>query len=297
VSNAAAAEDTRTMAEIQGATSPAWLGRTRGRLLLDALGGVRQNWRKLWQLLALVAAYLRPKLVRRRLQRLQALGHIDVLPTVSQLLVAGRDQMIVSAAEETRVFYRSQGIPWVFHNVRRFLSGPATMLDPIGLFSPRDTLVEHVLQTFHRHPLYDLQLLSAHEGGVAEMARQANALLAGTHPNGRALTSLIEDGSYHARLPTEIAAFEANPLVPARPIPAGLVEDAHLMLAMDQFKDLRGFVRYASRLRVGAFTAVRVWVTAGFDEFFGGLLGLKLGPRRIEVAACDPELGALHPSA
>ncbi len=154
-----------------------------------------------------------------------------------------------------------------------------------------------MLQTFHRHPLYDLQLLSAHEGGVAEMARQANALIAGTHPNGRALTSLIEDGSYHARLPAEIAAFEADPHVAARPIPAGLVEDPHLMLAMDQFKDLRGFARYASRLRVGALAAVRAWLTAGFDEFFGGLLGLKLGPQRIEVTACDPELVVLHPGA
>ncbi len=52
------------------------------------------------------------------------------VPTVPQLLVAGRDQMIVGAAAETKMFYRSQGIPWVFHNLRRFISGPATMLDP-----------------------------------------------------------------------------------------------------------------------------------------------------------------------
>ena len=76
-----------------------------------------------------------------RLERLRALGHIDATPTIAQLLVAGRDQMMVSAAEETKLFYRSQGIPWVFHNLRRFISGPATMLDPIGLFAPRDTIV------------------------------------------------------------------------------------------------------------------------------------------------------------
>jgi hypothetical protein len=171
------------------------------------------------------------------------------------------------------------------------------MLDPIGLFSPRDALVEHVLQTFHRHPVYDLQLLAAHEGGVEELERQAKALLAGTHAHGRALESLIEDGSYHARLPAEIAAFEADPHVAARPIPNGLVGDPHLMLAMDQFKDLRGFARYASRLRVGTRTAVLAWLTAGFDEFFGTLLGLKLGPGRITVAACDPDLVARHPGA
>ena len=37
---------------------------------------------------------------------------------------------MVSAVEETRIFYQSQGIPWVFHNLRRFLSGPATLLVP-----------------------------------------------------------------------------------------------------------------------------------------------------------------------
>jgi hypothetical protein len=294
---AAPIAENRSMAELQGATPPPWLSRPPRRLLADVLGGVRQNWRKLGQLAALVAAYFRPKLVRRRLERLRALGHIDALPTVPQLLVAGRDQMIVSAAEETRLFYRSQGIPWVFHNLRRFLSGPATMLDPIGLFSPRDALVEHVLQTFHRHPVYDLQLLSAHEGGVEEMTRQARALLAGTHPHGRALTSLIEDGSYHARLPAEIAAFEADPHVPARLIPTGLVGDPHLMMAMDQFKDLRGFARYASRLRVGIVAAIVAWLTAGFDEAFGTLLGLKLGPKRITLEACDPEIVARHPGA
>src|SRR4029079_1294556 len=136
---------------------------------------------------------------------------------------AGRDQMMVSAAEETRMFYRSQGIPWVFHHLRRFISGPATMLDPIGLFAPRDAIVHHVLQTFHRHPLYDLVLLRAHEGGVEAMAAQARQILDGTHPHQRALASPIEHGGHHATTPRGIAAFRADPHEPARPIPPGLV--------------------------------------------------------------------------
>ena len=128
------------MAERQGATPPGWLARPRRRLLADVVGGARQNWDKLVQLFGLLAAFVRPRLIRQRLERLRALGHIDVLPTVPQLLVAGRDQMIVSAATETKLFYRSQGIPWVFHNLRRFISGPATMMDPdSGLPSLRRT--------------------------------------------------------------------------------------------------------------------------------------------------------------
>jgi hypothetical protein len=286
-----------SMAARQGATPPPWLGRPRWRLLLDVLGGVRANIDKAVQLVGLLMAYVRPSVLRARFERLEALGHVDVVPTWAQAVLAGRDQMMLSASEETKLFYKSQGIPWIFHNARRFLSGPATMLDPIGLFSPRDTIVEHVLQTFHRHPVYDLVLLRAHEGGVEELARQADALAAGGHPHQRALASLIEDGAYHARLPREIQDFRADPNQEARPIPPGLVTDAHMMLAMDQFKDMRGFARYASRLRASVPRALLAWLAAGFDEAVGSLLGLKLGPVRIHVDACDPDIVARHPGA
>ena len=286
--------DETAMAQRQGATPPAWLGQSRLRLFLNSLGGPRQNWDKLRQLLAMLAAYVYPPLVHQRLQRLHALGHIDALPSIAQLLVAGRDQMIISASAETKVFYRSQGIPWIFHNVRRFLSGPATMLDPIGFFAPRDALVHHVLQTFHRHPVYDLVLLRAHPDGVAEMAQQIAQLRNGVHPHQQALTSLIEDGAYHARLPADIAAFAADPLMPPRPIPPGLLSDPHLMLAMDQFKDVRGLARYASRLHVGLAAAIWAWLAAGFDESLGPLLHLRLSPTRVDVAACDPDIVARH---
>lgn len=140
------------MGAIQGATPPAWLARSRWSLLRDVLGGWTQARDRLRQLLGLLLGFLRPGLVRRRLERLRSLGHIDVVPTTAQILVAARDQMFLGAVKEAKMFYRSQGIPWVFHNFRRFLAGPATVLDPAGLFSPRETIVHHVLQTFHRHP-------------------------------------------------------------------------------------------------------------------------------------------------
>jgi hypothetical protein len=282
------------MAQIQGATPPAWLGRSRWRLLADVLAGWRQNLDKLAQLAALVLAFFRPSLVRARLQRLRSLGHIEQAPSLPQLLVAARDQMIVSATEETRIFYRSQGIPWIFHNVRRLLSGPATMLDPVGLFSPRETIVHHVLQTFHRHPLYDLVLLRAHPDGVEELERQARQILEGSHPHQRSMASLIEDGSYHARLPGEIAAFRADPFEPARPIPDGLVADPHMMAAMDQFKDLGGYTRYAARLPVGWGAALRAWLAVAFDETLGPLFSVRLGPRKVDTAALDPDIARRH---
>jgi len=293
--------NTTSMAAIQGATPPSWRGRGRLRLLADAMGGFRQNVDKLVQLLGFVLALVTPARVRARLERLRDLGHVDAVPSLAQLLVAGRDQMIVSASTETKLFYASQGIPWIFHNVRRFISGPATVLDPIGLFATRDAIVEHVLQTFHRHPIYDLVLLRAHAAGLEEMEKQARQMVAGTHPHQRALASLIEDGAYHPRLVEEIAAFRANPYLPARPVPEGLVDDAHLMLAMDQFKDIRGYTNYASRLQVSAGQAFVAWLLVAFDESVGYLLGKTLGPKRVDPAACDPDiqtrwLGAPHVS-
>jgi hypothetical protein len=278
------------MAERQGATPPAWLGRSRVRLLLDVIGGPRQNWDKLVQLVGLLSAFFRPGLLRRRLERLRALGHIEVIPNMRQLLVAGRDQMIVSATQETKLFYKSQGIPWIFHNARRFIAGPATMLDPIGLFSPREVIVHHVLQTFHRHPLYDLVLLRAHEGGVQAMTDEANQVLDGSHPHQRALASLIEDGAYHQRLTRDIQEFAHDPHMQARSVPAGLLTDPMLMLAMEQFKDIGGYTRYAARLRVGWWQVVVAWLFVGFDETIGSLIGRRLGPGHVRSEACDPDI-------
>jgi hypothetical protein len=288
--------DTRaSMAEIQGATPPAWRGRPWWSLLADVLGGWchrRQMKDRVGQLAGFVAALFRPRLVRARLERLRALGHVEAVPNTAQLLLAARDQMMLGASEETKLFYRSQGIPWVFHNLRRFLSGPATMLDPIGLFSPRDALVHHVLQTFHRHPVYDLVLLRGFPDGLEQMERQAEQMRAGTHPHQRALASLIEDGSYHARLVGDVRAFRADPSIPARPLPAGLVDDPDLMLAMDQFKDLRGFTNYAARLHASMPAAVGAWLLVAWNETLGAALRVKLGRGRLRVECCDPDVVA-----
>ena len=85
-----------------------------------------------------------------------------------------------------------------------------------------------------------------------------------------------------------------NPNAPARPLPADLVEDPELMLAMDQFKDLAGFTRYASRLRVGWPRAIAAWLIAGFDETMATLLGVHLGPKQVNHTACDPPLLSAH---
>jgi len=160
------------MTEIQGNTPPTWQGRSVASLCLSVIGGWQQNLDKLRQFMGILSSIVRPGLVRSRLQRLADLGHCTVLPTLPQLLVASHHQLSFSLGADTRAFYKAQGIPWTFHNLRRFVAYPTTMMDPVGLFSPRDTIIHHVLQTFHRHATYDLVLLRAHPGGLEEMQSQ-----------------------------------------------------------------------------------------------------------------------------
>ena len=282
------------MNTIQGNTPPTWLGRSRWTLLLDVIGGARQNWQKVIEIYRMCAAIVRPSKVQQRLERLKQLGHCEATPSMSQLLVASRDQLSFSLGADTKEFYRSQGVPWVFHNIRRFIAYPTTMMDPVGLFSSRDTVIQHVLQTFHRHATYDLVLLRSHEDGLEEMKAQLEQLADGKHLHQRSLDSLIEDGSYHERLRRDVAEFIDNPLVEARPIPAGLVSNKHLMLAMDQFKDIRGYTNYASRLRVGPLQVVKAFAQVAFNETIGEFINVTIGPKTVQIDACDQPLVSKH---
>lgn len=284
----------RAMTDVQGNTPPPWKGRSALSLWAASIGGPRQNLDKLRDVVATLATFARPSVVRARLERLHTLGHCDATPTIAQLLVAARHQLSFSLAADTRLFYAAQGIPWNRHNLRRFVAYPTTMMDPVGLFLTSEGIIQHVLQTFHRHATYDLVLLRAHPGGLESMQRQLDELAAGTHPHQASLESLVEDGSYHDRLRRDVPAFIADPHVPARPIPEGLVDDPLLMLAMDQFKDVRGYVRYAAQLDVGVGDALVAFVQLAINETVGDALGFQVGPQTLRVDCCDADLVDRH---
>lgn len=282
------------MTQVQGNTPPPWQGRSTWDLCLSVLGGWRQNLDKLREVVGVLSAAVRPSIPLGRLKRLVDGGYCEALPAMSQLLVASRHQLSFSLGADTKAFYAAQEIPWTFHNLRRFVAYPTTMMDPLGLLSPRETIIQHVLQTFHRHATYDLVLLQAHEGGVESMLAQLDQLAAGTHLHQRSLDALVEDGSYHDRLRQDVSEFAANPRVAPRPIPPGLSDDPLLMLAMDQFKDVRGYTNYAARLSVGPLDVAVELVRLAINETIGGAVGWTLGPKTLVVAACDPELVARH---
>jgi len=282
------------MNKIQGNTPPNWKGRSTWLLWIDVISGWKQNCHKILEIGRMLFAMARPSMVRSRLERLKSLGHCDKIPTMPQLLVASKDQLSFSLGADTKEFYKAQGIPWGSHNFRRFLAYPTTMMDPVGLFSSRDTIIQHVLQTFHRHATYDMVLLNGHENGLEEMQKQLHQAMSGQHLHQRSLDSLVEDGSYHERLKHDVAEFIENPLVEPRPIPTGLSPDPYLMLAMDQFKDVRGYTNYASRLPVGGIDVLKAFVWVAFNEPIGESFNMKIGPKTLAVAACDPDKVARH---
>ena len=116
----------------------------------------------------------------------------------------------------------------------------------------------------------------------------------GAHLHQRSLDALVEDGSYHDRLRRDVPEFARHPHIEPRPIPDGLVEDPHLMLAMDQFKDFRGYTDYASRLNVGSLDVLKAFVLIAINETIGELFRIKLGPKTLEVQACEPALVERH---
>ena len=287
-------ESAQSINEVQGNTPAPWKGRSEWSLWWACVGGPRQNLEKLTEVLGFFSALVRPRIVRERLQRLHDLGHCDALPTIPQLLVASRHQLSFSLGAETKKFYEAQGIPWTRHNLKRFVAYPTTMMDPVGLFLQKNSIIQHVLQTFHRHATYDMVLLRAHEGGPEEMQRQLDQLAAGTHPHQRSLDALVEDGSYHDRLRRDVPEFVANPHVEARPIPDGLVPDPLLMLAMDQFKDVRGYIAYAARLDVGWWDTLKAFTYLAINETIGGPLGVEVGPKTLRVDCCDEAFVERH---
>lgn len=166
---------------------------------------------KLRTFITAVSNYGREDLVRARLERLRALGHIDSVPNRIQRIVGAIDMMrffIVPAAAD---YYDEKGLDFRFHSLLRFLDDPASVIDPTGFNSTRDNIIGHVMQVVHANPEYDFQLLDTFEDGMEEMERQVRDLLQGRHPRAASILAIVEEPDYHQRLLDHIMAHRAAP--------------------------------------------------------------------------------------
>jgi hypothetical protein len=169
---------------------------------------IRGKLERAWYALA---NYAFPRRIEGRLRTLQQLGYIRRVPNRTQMIFGSLDMFrffIVPCAAD---YYRSKSIDFGFHALLRWLDDPASMMDPTGFMSHRDAIIGHLLQVTHADPLYDLQLLSAHEDGLDQLELQIDQMIAGTHPRAESIGAIIEDPEYHARLRDYVREYRIDP--------------------------------------------------------------------------------------
>jgi len=198
--------------------------------------------------------------VRPRLVRLQELGWIEEVPTRIQRMVGALDMIrfwIVPCAAD---YYRSKGINFYFHTLLRFLDDPASLIDPLGLNSTRDTIIGHVLQVVHANPDYDLQLLESFVDGLDAMEAQVRSILEGTHPRAESILATVEDPEYHARLLEHVARFRSCRGQQDSLLRENIRDDQHLQVLERTFGELPNAMRYFAKMpttRAGAIRHLR----------------------------------------
>jgi hypothetical protein len=180
-------------------------------LLRRAAGSPTQLLAKGARFTRLLARYGSGGGARRRLVRLHRLGFIERIPTRVQLATGALDMMRFFINPAAADYYASRGIDYWFHLTLRFLDDPCSLGDPLGLWSSRDAIIGHLMQVVHANPVYDLQLLSAWEGGLDALEAQIEEMIAGTHPRARSIGAIIEEPAYHGRLLDFVRAWRRDP--------------------------------------------------------------------------------------
>ena len=220
-----------------------------GKLVRRAVGGRRQLAGKLRRIGRTLRLWLDREEVERRLRTLREAGLVRECPGPAQLFFGGLDMMRFVVEPAAREYYGERGISFGFHQLLRVLDDPTSMIDPTGFFSDRDTIIGHVMQVVHFHPVYDLQLMEIWLDGLAEFERQVQEMVDGTHPRHGTIGAIVEEAGYHERLLDYVRRYRADPqtpeLVRQQDTPR---QDPAFVAAERTFATLPGFVAYCTRL-------------------------------------------------
>jgi hypothetical protein len=217
-------------------------------LLRRAMGDRATRREKLRRVVTILRSYGDEDRAMSRLERLRERGWIDVVPTRLQRIVGAIDMLrffIVPCAAD---YYRDRGINFVFHTLLRALDDPASVVDPTGFGSDRDTIIGHVLQVVHANPDYDLQLLDSFPDGLAEMEAQVLQILDGTHPRAASILATVEDQDYHRRLHEHVRAFRSSPRDSSPLLRDNILDDERFRRLERTFGGLGTTLRYFSEL-------------------------------------------------
>ena len=227
-------------------TEPAW------RLVAMAIGGPREIAGKLARAGRTLRLWLDRGEIERRLARLEACGLVRVRPSRAQILFGGLDMLRFVITPAARDYYEQRGISFGFHVLLRFLDDPTSVIDPTGFLSDRDTIVGHVMQVVHFHPIYDLQLIQMFEDGLEDFERQVEEMVAGTHPRRRSIAAIVEEPGYHARLLDYVRRYRSDPDTQELVREAQTLRSDPVFAAAERtFATLPGFIEYCNRLPAG----------------------------------------------
>jgi hypothetical protein len=237
-----------TPAPVLRQTASAWT------LVRTAIGGPREISGKLRRLGRTVRLWFDRREIDRRLCALAQRGFIQQRPRRAQIFFGGLDMLRFVIEPAARDYYRQKRISFGFHQLLRVLDDPASMIDPTGFLSDRDTIVGHVMQVVHLNPVYDLQLMQMFCDGLEDFERQVQAMVDGTHPRWRTISAIVEDAEYHVRLLDYVRRYRADRNTPP-PVRAEqtLRADAYFAAAERTFATLPGFMAYCNHLPTDIF--------------------------------------------
>ena len=178
-------------------------------------------------------AVLFPAALEENLKKAHASGLVREKPTLFQLLmgiarmqwrVATRpDSVGTCARHPVRATWRAR---WLSPRPMRFpflvLERAIAPLDFSGLASSRERVIRHLLGAHHDGAqfVYDLELLSIHEGALEELHERAKAVVEGRDPRAEWLRDLCVFENYHEELLETLKAYLRGDLLLAPDVAA-----------------------------------------------------------------------------
>jgi len=204
--------------------------------------------------------------IEGRLERLATRGDIPSVPTRAQLLFGGLDMIRFLFEPGSRKNDVARGISPRLHRVLRTASDPASWIDPGGVTTDLERLLDHITEEFHFSPQYDLELLDVFEDGLQALAERCAAIREDRHPRAATARARVPGEDYHrgleayarARLDGEVPDFprfrsndsDQGPLLPPEALPS-------FFAAAAQLSTLHGFLAYCAGLPTDPAELVR----------------------------------------
>lgn len=134
--------------------------------------------------------------LERRLRRFTEAGLIDRLPTRAQIIQGELEMGLYVISTDVTEEARYAGVPLSHPLLRQPLIFSRIGLDHLrigtGMGAAAISVVRHLQFTIHQDmPVWDLQLLQTHEGGLALLRAELDSVLAGRAPSTRSRLRLL----------------------------------------------------------------------------------------------------------